>query len=56
MPNSPTTIDQPSATISELDWMHDSQAKLELKLVAQYGAAQRPRVRRGLEQVGTFWR
>jgi hypothetical protein len=56
MPNSPTTIDHPSSTISELDWMHDSQAKLELKLVAQYGEVQRLRVRRGLEQVGEFWR
>lgn len=33
-----------------------SSAKMEASLVAKYGEAQRPRIHRGLKQVGEFWR
>jgi len=44
------TAQQPPA------WLADSCAKLERELVAKYGAQQRARLVRGLEQVGRFWR
>ena len=37
-------------------WLDVSKSKLETELVAKYGEAQRERVRRGLKQVGEFWR
>ena len=37
-------------------WLQESSAKLEQELVARHGEAQRARLRRGLEQVGRFWR
>jgi hypothetical protein len=37
-------------------WMAASQPSLEQELTAKYGAAQAPRLRRGLGQVGSFWR
>ena len=39
-----------------LSWMKDSMTKLETELVAKYGEAQRTRLRRGLQQVASFWR
>ena len=44
------------AARSEADWMAVSAAALETELVAQYGEKQRQRVRRGLDQVASFWR
>jgi hypothetical protein len=40
----------------EIPWMKDSMTKLENELVAKYGETQRARVRRGLQQVASFWR
>lgn len=40
----------------QVAWFKESAARLEGELVAKYGEAQRGRVRRGLEQVGEFWR
>jgi hypothetical protein len=37
-------------------WRKDSAVKLEKELVAKYGEAQRPRIERGLKQMGEFWR
>ncbi|HEV8337423.1 MAG TPA: hypothetical protein VGR67_13485 [Candidatus Polarisedimenticolia bacterium] len=37
-------------------WMAASQAALEPELAAKYGAAQAPRLRRGMSQVASFWR
>jgi hypothetical protein len=37
-------------------WMQDASTKLERELVAKYGEQQRPRIQRGLHQVGEFWR
>jgi len=37
-------------------WMQSSTAKMETELVAKYGESQKPRVQRGLKQVGEFWR
>jgi len=37
-------------------WMAMAQDKLQSELAAKYGEAQRERVRRGLKQVGEFWR
>ncbi len=37
-------------------WYKDSASKAESKLVALYGEDQRVRIRRGLDQVGKFWR
>ncbi|HEX9119298.1 MAG TPA: hypothetical protein VF840_02050 [Terriglobales bacterium] len=37
-------------------WMPAAQSKLESELVAKYGEGQRERARRGLKQVGEFWR
>jgi predicted neuraminidase len=37
-------------------WFNDSAAKLETELLAKYGQSQRARLRRGLKQVGEFWR
>jgi hypothetical protein len=45
-----------SATNLQPAWLKDSSAMLETELVAKYGEAQRPRIQRGLHQVGEFWR
>lgn len=37
-------------------WFGESSAKLETELAVKYGDAQRPRIQRGLKQVGQFWR
>jgi len=37
-------------------WLKSSTSKMESELVAKYGDAQRPRLQRGLHQVGEFWR
>jgi hypothetical protein len=37
-------------------WMKQSMAKLEADLSARYGAGQRERLARGMEQVADFWR
>ncbi len=41
---------------AQQSWKKDSAVKLEKELVARYGEAQRPRIERGLKQVGEFWR
>ncbi|MEN6457395.1 MAG: hypothetical protein ABFC63_00485 [Thermoguttaceae bacterium] len=43
-------------TAAPLAWFHDSAAKLETELIGKYGEAQRGRVKRGLQQLGQFWR
>jgi hypothetical protein len=37
-------------------WMAAAQSKMESELAAKYGEGQRERARRGLKQVGEFWR
>ncbi len=37
-------------------WLDAAQSKMEDELVAKYGEGQRERARRGLKQVGEFWR
>ena len=37
-------------------WMNDSVAKMQRELAAKYGAAQKMRIDRGLQQVSRFWR
>jgi hypothetical protein len=37
-------------------WLAAAQKKMESELVAKYGEGQRVRARRGLKQVGEFWR
>ena len=49
MPDKTSTATQPA-------WITASSAKLETELVSKYGESQRPRVQRGLHQVGEFWR
>jgi hypothetical protein len=44
-----TTPQQPS-------WMSQAVSGVEKELVARYGDAQRPRLRRGLDQLAAFWR
>ncbi len=39
-----------------LSWMATAQKKMEDQLAAKYGEGQRERARRGLQQVGEFWR
>ncbi len=41
---------------AQQSWKKDSAVKLEKELVAKYGEAQKPRIERGLKQVGEFWR
>ncbi len=36
-------------------WVNNSVSKMETELAARYGAAQRPRIQRGLKQVANFW-
>ena len=50
--------DMPSLTDDNqtLPWMNGAREKLTTELVAKYGAAQRPRIDRGLNQVAEFWR
>jgi hypothetical protein len=38
------------------EWLKNSSAQLEQTLAGKYGEAQRPRIQRGLMQVGEFWR
>jgi len=51
-----TSVLAGSALMAAPAWFNDSSAKLEKELVAKYGEGQRPRVQRGLRQVGQFWR
>jgi len=37
-------------------WLKDASLKLQAELVTKYGEGQRPRIERGLKQVGEFWR
>ncbi len=54
MTQSRTTItQQPTGQTAA---MNSSSEKLERELVAKYGAGQRERLRRGLQQVASFWR
>ncbi len=41
---------------TSVPWMAAAQAKMESELVGKYGEGQRERARRGLKQVGEFWR
>ena len=36
-------------------WIDNSVVKMETELAAKYGAAERPRIQRGLKQVAEFW-
>ena len=36
-------------------WINSSVSKMETELTAKYGAAQSPRIQRGLKQVAEFW-
>ena len=36
-------------------WINTSVSKIETELAAKYGAGQRPRIQRGLQQVAEFW-
>ena len=38
------------------DWIDETKARLENELVSQYGEGQRPRLRRGMDQVADLWR
>ncbi len=39
-----------------LPWMKDSIRKMETELATKYGEAERARIKRGLQQVASFWR
>lgn len=39
-----------------LPWLPETQSRLQRELIERYGEAQRPRIARGLQQVGNFWR
>jgi hypothetical protein len=47
---------QQQVNSQQISWMKDSMAKLETELAAKYGEGQRERLRRGLQQVASFWR
>ncbi len=55
-----TASESPKANVAHegvrAPWMAAAQKKLEGELVAKYGEGQRERARRGLKQVGEFWR
>ena len=55
-----TAIESPRANVAHevvrAPWLDAAQSKLEDELVAKYGEGQRERARRGLKQVGEFWR
>ena len=54
---SPKAQDRGSETrATQVAWMAAAQKKMEDELVAKYGEGQRERARRGLKQVGEFWR
>lgn len=38
------------------DWFAPARAKLAGELAAQYGVEQRPRIERGIDQAGSYWR
>jgi hypothetical protein len=43
-------------TSSQPSWMTSSVAKMETELTEKYGNSAKPRLQRGLRQVGEFWR
>ena len=45
-----------STSAQQPTWMQSSMNKLESELIAKYGAGQRVRIQRGLQQVASFWR
>jgi len=49
-------VSEPQAQVAQPTWIGDATDKLERELVVTYGEAQRARLRRGLEQVASFWR
>ena len=54
---SPRTQDHGSETrATQVAWLAAAQKTMESELAAKYGQGQRERTRRGLKQVGEFWR
>jgi hypothetical protein len=55
-----TAIESPRTNVAgegvRAPWLDAAQSKTESELVAKYGEGQRERARRGLKQVGEFWR
>lgn len=50
----PMTAQQ--TTAASPPWIKDASAKLQADLITRYGEGQRTRIKRGLKQVGEFWR
>ena len=53
---SPKAVHGSETRATQVAWMAAAQSKMEDELVAKYGEGQRERARRGLKQVGEFWR
>ncbi|MFI5112701.1 MAG: hypothetical protein ACHP9S_07740 [Terriglobales bacterium] len=55
-----TAIESPRTNVAHkgvrAPWLDAAQSKMESELAAKYGEGQRERARRGLKQVGEFWR
>jgi len=51
-----TVAAEAAKSAAQPEWYKDAAAKIESELVARYGENQKPRLQRGLQQAGRFWR